>query len=79
MIRISDQLRYFICLEHSTIKQKVAQLFEIKNNNIISMNKFKTGIETSNIWNKLDKDNFADPNQNYHILETEIINQRLKH
>ena len=28
---------------------------------------------------KLDKDNFADPNENYHILETEIIKQRLKH
>ena len=23
----------------------------------------------------LDKDNLADPNENYHILETEIINQ----
>ena len=45
----------------------------------MSMNKFRTGIEASNIWDKLDKDNFADPNENYHILETEIIKQRLKH
>ena len=29
--RISDHLPYFICLEHSTKKQKVAQLIEIKN------------------------------------------------
>ena len=43
------------------------------------MNKFRSGIEASNIWDKLDKDNLADPNENYHILETEIINQRLKH
>ena len=43
------------------------------------MNKFRSGIEASNIWNKLDKDNLADPNENYHILEIEIINQRLKH
>ena len=35
--------------------------------------------ELTHIWDKLDKDNFADPNENYHILETEIINQRLKH
>ena len=46
----------------------------------MSMNKFRNGIEASNIlWDKLDKDNFADPNENYHILETEIINQILKH
>ena len=77
--RISDHLPYFICLEHSTKKQKVDKLIEIKNNNIMSMNKFRTGIEASNIWDKLDKDNFADPNENYHILETEIIKQRLKH
>ena len=43
------------------------------------MNKFRNGIEASNIWDKLDKDKFADPNENYHILETEIINQRVKH
>ena len=77
--RISDHLPYFICLEHYTKKQKVSQLIEITNNNIISMNKFRSGIEASNIWDKLDKDNLADPNENYHILETEIINQRLKH
>ena len=79
MNRISAHLSYFICLEHSTKKQKVDKLIEIKNNNIMSMNKFRTGIEASNIWNKLDKDNFADPNENCHILETEIIKQRLKH
>ena len=45
----------------------------------MSMNKFRTGIEASNIWDKLDKDNFADPNENYHVLETDIIKQRLKH
>ena len=79
MNRISDHLPYFICLEHSTkIKQNVAQLIE-KNNNVMSMNKFRTGIEVSNLWDKLDKDHFADPNENYHILETELINQRLKH
>ena len=77
--RISDHLPYFICLEYSTKKQKMSQLIEIKNNNIISMNKFRSGIEASNIWDKLNKDNLADPNENYHILETEIINQRLKH
>ena len=42
------------------------------------------GLETKSvlylyIWDKLDKYNFADPNENYHILETEIIKQRLKH
>ena len=70
MNRISDHLPYFICLEHSTKKQTVAQLTEIKNTNIMSMNKFRTGIEASNIWEKLDEDNFTDPNENYHILET---------
>ena len=45
----------------------------------MSINKFRTGNEASNIWDKVDKENFADPNENYHILETEIINQRVKH
>ena len=36
----------------------------------MSMNHFRNGIEVSNIWDKLDKDNFADQNENFHILET---------
>ena len=43
--------------EHSTKKQKGPQLIEIKNNNIMSMNKLRSGIEASNIWDKLDKHN----------------------
>ena len=45
----------------------------------MSMNKCRTGIEASHIWDKPGQDDFADPNKYYHILETEIINQRLKH
>ena len=48
--RISDHLPYFICLEHSTKKQKVAQLIGIKNNSIMSMNKFRSEIDASNIY-----------------------------
>ena len=43
------------------------------------MNKCRTGIKASHIWDKPGQDDFADSNENYHILETEIMNQRLKH
>ena len=50
----------------------VPKFIHIKKHNPESMMKFKTELMKLDIYNNLNKDVFADPNENYNLLE-EII------
>ena len=49
------------------------KFIHIKKHNPESMMKFKTELIKLDIYNNLNKDVFADPNENYNLLEEIII------
>ena len=69
---ISDHFPYFISLENTQPVNTVPKFIHIKKHNPESMMKFKTELMKLDIYNNLNKDVFADPNENYNLLE-EII------
>ena len=69
---ISDHFPYFISLENTQPVNTLPKFKISKKHNPESMMKFKTELMKLDIYNNLNKDVFADPNENYNLLE-EII------
>ena len=63
---------YFILL--NTIKQKPPshKFIKIRTQNERSLSNFKHEIETMNLYDKLNKNLFADPTENYNLLSTKL-------
>ena len=68
---ISGHFPYFLCLDYVQTANTIPTFIQIKHNPD-SLNKFKMDTINSNIYDKLNKDNSADPNENYYLLE-EIV------
>ena len=75
----SDHQPYFILL--NTIKQKPPshKFIKIRTQNERSLSNFKHGIETMNLYDKLNKNLFADPTENYNLLSTKLSEAKQLH
>ena len=77
--KFSDHQPYFILL--NTIKQKPPshKFIKIRTQNERSLSNFKHEIETTNLYDKLNKNLFADPTENYNLLSTKLSEAKQLH
>lgn len=75
---ISDHQPVLINTSHSKPRTKTVHI-TIYNNDERSRNSFVRGIESEDIYEKLNKDIDANPNENYEILESTIVKNIRKH
>ena len=77
--KFSDHQPYFILL--NTIKQKPPshKFIKIRTQNERSLSNLKNEIETMNLYDKLNKNLFADPTENYNLLSTKLSEAKQLH
>ena len=66
---ISYHFPYFRCLDYVQTANTITKCIQIKHQNPDSFNKVNMEIINSNSYDKLKKNNYADPSENYDLLE----------
>ena len=74
---ISDHLPYFVCLSTTNYNNQVTRSIKIKPSK--SLNNFRHEISNGVMYNLLNKDINADPNNNYNIIHNTIHKARTRH
>ena len=69
---VSDHILHFIGLDYVQTVNNVPKFIQIKQHSPESTETFKTELTNSDIYDKLNKDVYADPSDNFYLLE-EII------
>ena len=77
--KLSDHQPYFITLDYLSSKTTRTKYVKVKRFDERSLINFKQELSSSDILNKLDKSESADPNLNYAIFESIILSARNKH
>ena len=75
---ISDHLPYFVCLRTKNSINQVTRSIEIKPTRE-SLDNFRHEISNGEMYNLLDKNINADPNNNYNIVHDTIHKARIRH
>ena len=80
MTPISDHLMQFcVIIRKFQISSHKTKYVEIESLNPQALNNFKTAINKSNIYDKLETSIDADPNKKYNILANVLAHAKLKH
>ena len=72
--QLSDHHPYFISLNTVITRKECSKFIEIHDNSDAVVDKFLLDLQNLNILEKIDTDPYANPNENYDILEN-IINK----
>ena len=77
--KFSDHQPYFILLNAIIEKPHMPKYIKIRVQSEYAFNNFKKGVQSSNIYDSLDNNSFANPNNNYNILINKLTQEKEIH
>ena len=77
--KFSDHQPYFILLNAIIEKPHMPKYIQIRVQSEYAFNNFKKGVQSSNIYDSLDNNSFANPNNNYNILINKLTQEKEIH